>query len=392
MNGSKTTLKGDANKKVMQANGSGFATSTKTIVMVVVAAILIIAIIGGLIYDNFKPRTEFTIDGEKVTMTDLMYYAYQAEAQYSYMDQIYQQFYGSSYWDMTSQSDSSKTNREAAKEELVNTYKQIYVLYQQALDKGYKINAKDKKTAEKEVKSTRKNLSMAQKGLAGLTKGSLTKVLQMKACAERYKQDLIDSFDIDDDKLIAGVKKADYRQYDVQYYSIPITSTNSKGKETKASKKDLAAYEKELTELAEKAKTEDFDKLTPQAKNSSKSDDAKATATPDKDNGGYKSTFTSDGKFVAGDGTFTTDVEKVLKKMKNDEISTVIKGKSAYYLVKMTNNNDSEAYDQQCKKVVQDEETSKFNDWYDKLKDKYKVKMNDKEWDKLTMGEIVINK
>ena len=50
--------------------------------------------------------------------------------------------------------------------------------------------------------------------------------------------------------------------------------------------------------------------------------------------------------------------------MKNDEISDVIETDDGYYVIKMVDNNDSSAYDQQCEQVVEDEKEKQFEAKY----------------------------
>ena len=55
---------------------------------------------------------------------------------------------------------------------------------------------------------------------------------------------------------------------------------------------------------------------------------------------------------------------KTVKKMKNGDISDVLETKDGYYVIKMVNNNDPKAYDNQCKTVVEQEQTNQFDKQY----------------------------
>ena len=61
--------------------------------------------------------------------------------------------------------------------------------------------------------------------------------------------------------------------------------------------------------------------------------------------------------------------------MNNDEISDVIEGEDGYYLVKMVNNDDSAAYDEQCNSVVEEEETKQFNTKFAEIKLRYSTEV-----------------
>lgn len=101
MKTSKATLqKADADgKKPLKKMEKDTPSSTKAIIMSAIGIILVIAMIAGMAVENFKAKTLMTIDGDKVTMKDAMYYLYMAEAQGNYMDMMYRS-YGQGYWDM----------------------------------------------------------------------------------------------------------------------------------------------------------------------------------------------------------------------------------------------------------------------------------------------------
>lgn len=383
------------NSNVMQKPSAGSAIGLKGIIFGVIGIVLVIVMIVVMALENLKPRLVMTVGDEKVYMDDAMYYIYQTESNYSFYDQFYRSYYGSSYWDITGENGVS--NRDSAKTEVQQAIQMSNVLYQEAVKAGYKVNDDDKKKAEKDVKDIRKNLSFEAKNKAGLTKGALTKAIEKRNCVDRYKQDIIDGFDIDDQKIRDGVKKEEFRQYDVQYYFISTKSYDEEGNEKKLDKKTLEKYKAEMDELAEKAKTEDFGKLTPEAEKATKEAAEDADAKDEKDDSKeeskeekskYNSTYTADGKFVVGDNTFTSDVEEVITKLENDQISDVIEAEDGYYLVKMINNNDDEAYENEVKNQISTEETTKFNEWYEGISKDYKITMNNKVWDDVVMGSM----
>lgn len=401
MNTSKTTLKKpdvDVKKAPKQINkNGGGAPNWKLIITGAIAAVVVIALVVGICLENLKPRLVLTVNDEKVYMSDAMYYIYQAELNGSYMNSFYQAYYGSSYWDVTD--DSGVTNRESAKTEVMKTMQQYEVLYQEAVDAGYKINDEDKESAKSDVKSIRKGLSLEQKNKMGMGKKALTKALEKKYCADRYKKDIIDGFDIDDEAIRKGVSYDEFRQYDIQYYTISTQTYDEEGNAASVDKDTLKAYKEELKKLAERAKTEDFDSLTPNAVEVTK--EAEATASPEaatkedtaqgtKEDTSYASTFTADGSFVAGDGTFTTDFEKVVTKLDNGAVSKVIETESALYLVKMINNDSDEAYEKEVENQITTEENTQFDTWYEEKSANYTITVNDDVWNDIELGSVVL--
>ena len=404
MNTSKTTLKKtDVDKKKapkkLGSDGSG-ASNLKWIITGGIAIVVVIGLIIGISIENFKPSLLMTVNDKKVYMDDVMYYVYNTESSYSYMDQIYQAYYGTSYWDQSSESGVS--NRDSAKLELEQTIEAYEILYKEAVDAGYKINDEDKENAKSDVKSIRDALTLEQKNQLGMSKKALTSTLEKKYCADRYKQDIIDGFDIDDEEIHEGVSYDDFRQYDIQYYEISKQTYDEEGNPVDVDDETLKLYKEELEGLAERAKTEDFDSLTPQAVEAVKElEEAEASSEPaddtedsedaeTEDEVKYNANFTADGNFVVGNGNFTTDFEDAVKTMKNDEISKVIETETSLYLVKMINNDDDEAYEAEVENQITSKENEEFEAWYEDIFAKYTITLNEKVWDSLELGSVIL--
>ena len=80
---------------------------------------------------------------------------------------------------------------------------------------------------------------------------------------------------------------------------------------------------------------------------------------------------------------------KVVKAMKNNQISDVLETDEAFYVVKMVNNNDTEAYDSQCETVISEEKETKFNEKYkNDIKPNYTTEVQSYWKGRVTLGGI----
>ena len=118
--------------------------------------------------------------------------------------------------------------------------------------------------------------------------------------------------------------------------------------------KSIAQGKKDMEALQKKAaKAKDFTKNVMTDKDDDKIDDNnKAISYSTKD-------------LVETDEDFLD--KKTLKKvkaMKNGEVSDVLETKDGYYVIKMVNNNDPEAYNNQCESVVSQEKETQFDATY----------------------------
>ena len=77
--------------------------------------------------------------------------------------------------------------------------------------------------------------------------------------------------------------------------------------------------------------------------------------------------------------------------MKNDEISDVIETDDGYYVIKMVDNNDQSAYEQECTQVVEDEKEKQFKAKYKSdIKPNYTTKVQSYWKGRVTLGGITM--
>ena len=345
-----------------------------------VALILILCI--GVGIQQFKPSTVLKIDGEKITMDDMMYPIYERESKYLPSNEIYESYLGTSIWDTgymgtDSTVDSNVTNAEGLKQEIINAETEYAVLYNEAVKAKYKLTKDEEKDARSQAKKAVKGLSFVQKLQLNISEKKLSKRFEKRILADRYKADQKKMTDatVNEKDAIKNVSKKDLRQYDVQYYSFAKKSTDSStGTETKLTDKQIKEYTKKLNELAAKAKTaKDFTKLLGSKKESGV-------------------TYNS-GNFTEKEGwsTYLSDANlKKIKKMKNGEISGVITDSSTGYtmLIKMVNNNSNKSYDSACDEAITSAKQTAYNEWLAKLEKKHQIKKYDSVWNDVKIGTV----
>lgn len=345
-----------------------------------VALILILCI--GVGIQQFKPSTVLKIDGEKITMDDMMYPIYERESKYLPSNEIYESYLGTSIWDAgymgtDSTVDSNVTNAEGLKQEISNAETEYAVLYNEAVKAKYKLTKDEEKDARSQAKKAVKGLSFVQKLQLNISEKKLSKRFEKRILADRYKADQKKTTDatVNEKDAIKNVSKKDLRQYDVQYYSFAKKSTDSStGTETKLTDKQIKEYTKKLNELAVKAKTaKDFTKLLGSEKESGV-------------------TYNS-GNFTEKEGwsTYLSDANlKKIKKMKNGEISGVITDSSTGYtmLIKMVNNNSNKSYDSACDEAITSAKQTAYNAWLAKLEKKHQIKKYDSVWNDVKIGTV----
>lgn len=384
MNNSKKLAK---NNGVSKKQGGGTSAlsfvSSKNKVLVILGILAVIVLCAGVCYMQLRPRAVLVVSTtdengtqkkDTVYMKEAVYSIYQVENQYNQYSSIYQQLYGKTYWEMEDVDSKGRNGASAAKKQVMDSLKQREVLYMEAQKRGYSLTAEEEKTAENNVADTMKNFTDKQKKLEGLDEKTLKSEFKKNALAEKFRQILIKESGVDEEALKATVNKKDYRQYTLQYYKVSNQETS--GEETK----EVSAEQKQtnltnMQALQEKAKTaEDFTKLL-----------------DDNDKTGIQYQTENLIKKDLKDSTFLNKkLRKQIMEMDNGQISDIIEGDDGYYLIKMVNNDDSEAYDNQCQSVVNEEETKQFNARYAEFAPNYVTEVQSYWKGRVKLGSYTI--
>lgn len=359
---------------------AGGGNSKKPIILGAICVIVVIALCVGVGIQQLKPQRVLTINKEKFTMDDMMYPIYERESTYLPMEEMYQYYMGTSVWDAAYQGEdtsiaSGTPNSSALKQEIINKETEYGILYNEAVNAKYELTEDEKKDAEKQAEDALKGLSGVQKLKLCISKKNLISRFEKRILADRYKEDQkeILNKEVDEDAAIKDISKEDNRQYDLEYYYVSLSTTDSEGNSKELSdsdKKELADEMRDLLKKAEKAK--DFSKLVEDEEKS----DIKYNTASFTEKAGW--TFVSDKNL------------KKIKALKNGEISEAFIDDSAgyYVFVKMTDNNSTESYETECDNAIKAAQEKKYEEWYNSLKGGYTVKVNDEIWDDVTIGAV----
>ena len=364
-----------AKGKVTVSRGTG---DVKKIVFSVICIVVALALCIGVGIQQFQPKTVLTVNGTKMSMDDLMYPIYERESQYLLYDEMYQYYTGSSVWENSYMGsdrnvDSSLTNSQGLKQEVINAETEYEILYQEAKKAGYTLTDDEKADVEEQVSEALKGLSFTQKLKLDISKGKLKTRFEKRALADKYKADQQETLnkDVDEDKAIADISKKEYRQYDIQYYSASLTKTTKSGNTKDISAKKKKELLEKMEALARKTETKFEDQLD-----------------EDEEDITYEET-----DFTEKDGWSMVSDKKILKEIKamdNGEVSQIYEDEdSGYYLlVKMVDNNSSESYDAACEEAITEAQNEAYDTWYQELKDTYKVSLNTTIWDDVVIGTV----
>ncbi|MBR6229356.1 MAG: peptidyl-prolyl cis-trans isomerase, partial [Eubacterium sp.] len=276
------------------------------------------------------------------------------------------------------------TLSSSVKKQIMDTLKQREVLCMQAEKDGTTLTDEEQKEVDTAVEEAMNAMPEESKGKKGLSESDFRASIDKQKLADKEKQHIIDGFDIDDEAIKNEINKGEYRQYTIQYYTITKMDEDankaSDGDEEKMKDEETLKKDKaEMEALQKRAKAgEDFEKLLTDSDGDQK-DDTTGISYATKD-------------LIETDADFAdAQVRDQIKLMKNDEISGVIEGNEAYYVVKMINNDDPAAYDNEVKNRISTEENDQYTKYYDEtVLPQYTITVQDYWSDRVNIGHITV--
>lgn len=355
--------------------------SRKNLILIIIGAVIILGGVFVVCYTQLRPRAILTVEGpatngettkDTVNYTDAVYDIYQMESMYN--------SYGMD-WDSDN---GGSTLSSSVKKQIMDTLKQREVLCMQAEKDGTTLTDEEQKEVDTAVEEAMNAMPEESKGKKGLSESDVRASIEKQKLADKEKQHIIDGFDIDDEAIKNEINKGEYRQYTIQYYTITKMDEDankaSDGDEEKMKDEETLKKDKaEMEALQKRAKAgEDFEKLLTDSDGDQK-DDTTGISYATKD-------------LIETDADFAdAQVRDQIKLMKNDEISGVIEGNEAYYVVKMINNDDPAAYDNEVKNRISTEENDQYTKYYDEtVLPQYTITVQDYWSDRVNIGHITV--
>lgn len=368
----KESVKKPAEKKRLKQSTAA-PLNLRAMILGGIGIILVVVICVGIAVEQLYEPTLLTINGDKYQLSDIRYDIFMQEYQGYQSEYIYQSYMNSSFLDQVVNEETGETNLDQMKAKTLESIIQAEILYKAAVKQGYTVNDEDRKNVETNISDMKENLSSDMLRKNGFSDSYLKKVLQKKEVASRFRQDTIDSFDIDDEAIKDGIDYEDYHQYEIGVFKAEKTKQaedSESEKEPLSEEEQKAAYDKLAALKDTVASSEELDKVLPE--------------------GEETITYSSE-KIQADNTTYGKKNVKKIIKMENGDMTDIIETDDAYYLIKMINCKATDSYDQAVSSAITTEEDSKFDEYFENLKKEYTIKENKKEWNDLNFGYITMD-
>lgn len=362
MNNSKKALRRPEKKKVAK-------NTINPTIWIIISVVLIVALFGAVLYDRLYKRVILTIEDDKYYIQDLGYYFFNVESEYNY----YNQYLGGSYYDMVADEKTGLTYRDIAKQQAIDTAMYTELMYREAIANNYSLTDEQKETVNTNVNDLLNNTlskSMAKKN--GFTKEYLTDIISKTTLVNTYRLDIIDSLDVDDDEIKAGINKDEYKRHDIEYLFISTKIADEQG---------------EYTDMTQEEKAEALNKIKAIENDAATTEDWSTLIPEDEDELVYYESYyleSDTSKFDAG-------LTSMMAELDNGEISDIYEAANGYYIVRMINNNSTKSYDEAVLQAISTAETEAYQKYYtETVMPKYKYDVKEKAVKRLNMGQITL--
>lgn len=312
-----------------------------------------------------KDATAITMTGDALDTieVDMGYANFAARIQQAGYDSIFASYYGDDYWTNESYAQDGKNMQESVKADILETIETQCLLEAHMGDYGVEITD-DEKAAMK---------TAAEKFMSDNKKSALKEVGATEEYVERYlylqtvQQKMMAAIKATADTEVSDEEAA---QKTFSYVKISLTTyKDDNGNDQTYTEDQVTVVKKDAYDAAEKAKT-DFDAAAQEY--------------------GYDVqtySYGSDEKSEA-DGGFCDAAIEAANSMQPGEVSDLIEGTDCYYIIRLDSTFDADATEKKKESIVTDRQNEAYDNAVEGFKKDVDIKVNDKEWEKVTFDNL----
>ena len=309
------------------------------------------------------------VDNIGFTEAELKYFVLNEELRLKQMSDLFEQ-QGQSIWGT---SENIEEFKNKYKELAETNIKQILVLYEKAKKENIKL------TKEEENEFDKQSLEIIQKiapqkylEKCGLTNQEFKDLWLKINLGYKYSQERMKSYGFTE-KDVDLLEKSKYDRYDIDLYVMSLKSKDTNlpfsAKKEKEAKVEFDKFRKDI--IKNKDNKEEIDKIVEKNKDLIVSQ-----------------TFTYEESKMSG---FDKEIDKVIKSLKENEFSDIIKTNNMFVFVKMNKIDKESGYKEALESAISEKQAIKFKEELDKELKEAKVEFDEKIWDDIVIGDTILS-
>lgn len=330
----------------------------KKIIPLLLAAVMGISVLSGCGSSIDGKKAGATLDGEEISLGFMNFMARYQQAIY---DGQFSGMFGTGFWSQDLFGEGTDTET-SVKKNVVENIEILYLLEDHMEDYKVEITkeeqAKIKEAAEKFMAD---NSEKAIKQM-GTSQEYVEEMLRLNTIQNKMRKAMNEEVD-------TKVSDEEAAQKTISYVKVGNTSTtDEEGKSKEYTEEEKEALKKEVETFAASAK-----------------EDMKAAA----ETAGYTVSEASYGK---DEESLDAALIEAADKLKEGELSGVITGEDAFYVVRMDSTFDEEETERRKDEIVTERKNDHYTEVCDKYKEDVKFELNDKEWAKVKFDDLFVMK
>lgn len=306
-----------------------------------------------------EDNVALTIGGEPVSFTEAEIYILNAEEEYSEIAQYYEDYLGIDYWMLTYT--NGMTISQSVKSDVFDEIKAMNIFYIMAKDNGLMLTPEEKRLCRLDAQTAYQALKQADQAKIDLN--DLALVFEKQLMADRMYSVCLEKTNIDQQPIIDAIDKSLYITYEVEYLF--------------RSYDDFDAYGGCIPLTADKRM-----QIEAVLRGVSEADDFKAIAAEHS----ALDILYGCTSFITGDSTIDLTLLEAAKTLNEGELSGIITTDLGLFLIKLTGNTGTQAYEQAVAEALYAAREAAFSEDKAALIRECRYEINISFWNTLAPG------
>ncbi|SFG18793.1 foldase protein PrsA [Lachnospiraceae bacterium C7] len=300
-----------------------------------------------------KNEVAATYKGGEVKLGEANFFArYQQAA----VEPMYKQYYGDKVWSQSFSADGGTLEDQTITQSIDSLHK-LHTLKDHAKDKNVSLTKNEKNAIKKAAKKFIKDNKKDTLDEMTADESTVEDVLELYTYQAKMRKEIIKDADTN-----VSAEEANMRAYSMIRVDLSGKMDQQTGQQTAYTADELKEVKANAKKMAEEIKS-----------------GADMTKTAEK----YGNTVTP-GTYGKDDSTLESKVKKELDKLKEGEVSSLIKTDTALYVVRIDKNTDKDATEQNKKSIISQRQEKLFSDTIKKWQKGDKWKVNKKAIEKIS--------
>ncbi len=319
----------------------------------------------------YAQQKVITVGEDEIFMDEMMYHVMIAEFQ----GKVISSYFGdeAAYWE--SEYEQGVTMSENKHQQILEDVIKYQIYYNEAQKQGLVLDEAEREQVKNNRESIEKNIGAEAIKATQLSSEKIDNIAEKLALATKYYNLQVAKITVDEEAIRLALHKEDYEIYKIQYVFMPTRRQENNGRIQEMSSEEVEVVYGKMKQYREQLM--DLENLTDVILN-------------EEDKGIIQVGETS---FREKDNPFGGEIE-ILEQYKNlnrGGTSEVFKTNLGYYIIRRVQDT-VDSYEQAIKEMKDKEIEDKMKEQYERLKQYYKVNVNNTIWNKVEIGSMTTTK